>query len=78
MEGPVSLVLIDLITRLRGEGLSRYEAIVEAEEHRFRPILMTALTTIFGLMPIAVGKSSLIGVNYAGRENLTLAGLKDS
>jgi HAE1 family hydrophobic/amphiphilic exporter-1 len=70
-----AIVLIDLVNRLRGEGYSRYDAIIEAGRHRFRPILMTALTTIFGLMPMAVGKSSLIGIPYAPLGRTMIGGL---
>jgi HAE1 family hydrophobic/amphiphilic exporter-1 len=70
-----AIVLIDLVNRLRGEGYSRYDAIIEAGQHRFRPILMTALTTIFGLIPMAVGKSSLIGIPYAPLGRTMIGGL---
>ena len=45
-------MLVDHINRLRRSGLSRDEAIVLGGQHRFRPILMTALTTILGLSPM--------------------------
>jgi HAE1 family hydrophobic/amphiphilic exporter-1 len=48
-----AIVLIDQINRLRREGYSRTEAIVSANSHRMRPILMTALTTILALLPMA-------------------------
>lgn len=48
-----AIVLIDKINRLRREGYSRVEAIVTANSHRLRPILMTALTTILALLPMA-------------------------
>jgi len=46
------IVLIDYINRLRRSGIPRYEAIVKGGRNRLRPILMTALTTIFGLLPM--------------------------
>jgi HAE1 family hydrophobic/amphiphilic exporter-1 len=70
-----AIVLIDLVNRLRGEGYSRFDAIMEAGHHRFRPILMTALTTIFGLMPMAIGKSALIGIPYAPLGRTMIGGL---
>ncbi len=70
-----AIVLIDLVNRLRGEGYPRNRAIIEAGRHRFRPILMTALTTIFGLMPMAIGKSSLIGIPYAPLGRTMIGGL---
>ena len=47
-----AIVLIDHINHLRWQGLSRREAIVQGGRHRLRPILMTALTTILGLLPM--------------------------
>ncbi|MBD3162995.1 MAG: MMPL family transporter [Candidatus Eisenbacteria bacterium] len=47
-----SLVMIDFINRARREGMPLGEAIVESGQRRFRPILMTSLTTFFGLMPM--------------------------
>jgi HAE1 family hydrophobic/amphiphilic exporter-1 len=46
------IVLIDHINQLRAQGLSRYEAIVQAGGNRIRPILMTAGTTILSLLPL--------------------------
>lgn len=51
-----AIVLVDCINRLRlEEGMGRHEAIIEAGAIRMRPVLMTAITTILGLMPLAVG-----------------------
>lgn len=51
-----AIVLIDYIDVLRErEGLSRREAIVTAGRTRFRPVILTAITTILGLVPLAVG-----------------------
>ena len=60
-----AIVLIDLINRLRAQGYSRIEAIIEGGKHRFRPILMTAFTTIGGLIPMAVGNAQMIGIPYS-------------
>ncbi|MEE9500421.1 MAG: efflux RND transporter permease subunit, partial [Candidatus Omnitrophota bacterium] len=48
------IVLIDYLNLLRSRGKSVEEAVVEASKARLRPILMTALTTILGLMPMAL------------------------
>jgi HAE1 family hydrophobic/amphiphilic exporter-1 len=47
-----AIVLVDHINHLRADGMSRNEAIVLGGRHRLRPILMTALTTILGLLPM--------------------------
>lgn len=47
-----SLVLIDFANRKRGEGFRRVEAVMMAGIHRFRPILLTTLTTFGGLAPM--------------------------
>jgi HAE1 family hydrophobic/amphiphilic exporter-1 len=47
-----AIVLVDHINGLRAEGMGREEAIVLGGRHRLRPILMTALTTILGLLPM--------------------------
>ncbi len=51
------IVLVDYINRLRAEGMERREAIVEASITRMRPILMTSITTILGLLVLALGLS---------------------
>lgn len=70
-----AIVLVDLINRLRKEGFSRHEAILEAGQRRFRPILMTALTTICGLLPMALGNAALIGIPYAPLGRTIIGGL---
>lgn len=50
-----AIVLIDYINTLQDRGLERTEAIVEAGKARLRPILMTTLTTVLGLTPMALG-----------------------
>ncbi|MFD7120557.1 efflux RND transporter permease subunit [Streptomyces sp. NPDC059922] len=50
-----AIVLIDLINQYRSQGLGVVEAIIEGGRHRLRPILMTALATIFALLPMALG-----------------------
>ena len=50
-----AILLVDCTNRLRQEGIELKEAIVRAGRIRLRPILMTTLCTICGLMPIAIG-----------------------
>ncbi|MEK6714580.1 MAG: efflux RND transporter permease subunit, partial [Candidatus Omnitrophota bacterium] len=49
------IVLIEFVNQLRKEGYSAQEAVLEASKTRLRPILMTSLTTILGLLPLALG-----------------------
>lgn len=48
------IVLIDFVNNLRKQGYSAYEAVAKASKARLRPILMTSLTTILGLAPLAL------------------------
>ena len=48
------IVLVDYINQLRAKGKGLYEAVEEGSKVRFRPILMTALTTILAMVPLAV------------------------
>ncbi|MFF8636216.1 efflux RND transporter permease subunit [Streptomyces pilosus] len=50
-----AIVLIDLINQYREQGHGVVEAVLEGGRHRLRPILMTALATIFALLPMALG-----------------------
>ena len=50
-----AIVLMDLINQYRARGLSVREAVIEGGRHRLRPILMTALATVFALIPMALG-----------------------
>ncbi|MFZ4152779.1 efflux RND transporter permease subunit [Streptomyces pseudogriseolus] len=50
-----AIVLIDLINQYRKQGYGVIEAVLEGGRHRLRPILMTALATIFALLPMALG-----------------------
>jgi HAE1 family hydrophobic/amphiphilic exporter-1 len=58
------IVLLDRVNQHRAEGRSREDAIVLAGRDRLRPILMTALTTILGLLPLALGNSGVGGWAY--------------
>jgi HAE1 family hydrophobic/amphiphilic exporter-1 len=50
------IVMVDYINQLRASGMEKKAAIVEGSAVRLRPILMTSLTTIFGLIPMIVSK----------------------
>ncbi|MDX9820076.1 MAG: efflux RND transporter permease subunit, partial [Desulfococcus multivorans] len=50
-----AILLVDQAGRLQGEGMSPRKAVTEAGRRRLRPILMTTLTTILALLPLAFG-----------------------
>ena len=50
-----AIVLMDLINQYRDQGMSVQEAVIEGGRKRLRPILMTAVATIFALIPMALG-----------------------
>ena len=52
-----NLVLIDYINRLREKGMDGAQALVEAGTKRFRPILLTSITTFVGLLPLMMERS---------------------
>lgn len=67
------IVLIDYVNRLRRDGMERTEALLKGADRRFRPIIMTAMTTIIGMLPLTVSKPSAIGMSYKSF-GLTLIG----
>ncbi len=52
-----AIVLVDCINQMKAKGLATIEAVVHAGRLRLRPVLLTAITTILGLIPMAVGFS---------------------
>jgi multidrug efflux pump subunit AcrB len=52
-----AIVLLDYIGKLRARGLAKLDAIIQGGVTRLRPVLLTAGTTILGLVPMAVGIS---------------------
>ena len=57
----IGIVLIAHVIDLRHAGLPRHDAILQAGRDRLRPIMMTVLTTLLGLLPLAVGDAQLGG-----------------
>ncbi|WP_416395699.1 MULTISPECIES: efflux RND transporter permease subunit [unclassified Curtobacterium] len=56
-----AIVLIDLVNQYRRRGLRVHDALIEGATRRLRPILMTALATIFALLPMAIGLTGKSG-----------------
>jgi multidrug efflux pump subunit AcrB len=50
-----AIVLCDFVVQLRDRGLSKTEAVIEAGAIRLRPVLLTAVTTVLGLIPLTTG-----------------------
>jgi HAE1 family hydrophobic/amphiphilic exporter-1 len=67
------IVLIDYVIRLRAGGMERSQALVTATGRRFRPIAMTALTTIIGMIPLTLARPNEMGLSYKSF-GLTLIG----
>ncbi|MCG2760155.1 MAG: efflux RND transporter permease subunit [Candidatus Delongbacteria bacterium] len=53
-----SLILVDFVNTLRDKGVDRWNSLIEAGITRLRPIILTTVTTIFGLMPMILSTSS--------------------
>jgi HAE1 family hydrophobic/amphiphilic exporter-1 len=69
------IVLIDHVNNLRRGGMSREKAVIEGCRERLRPIVMTAATTIVGMVPLAFGESSLAGMRYFPMARTIMGGL---
>jgi len=72
------IVMVDHINGLRRHGRDRTAAILEGCRDRFRPILMTAATTILGLSPLAFGQANLSGAYYFPLARAIMGGLATS
>jgi HAE1 family hydrophobic/amphiphilic exporter-1 len=69
------IVLIDKIHRLRIGGMDRSQAVLVGAAARVRPIMMTALTTVFGLMPMALSSAPTQGIDYKALATCVAGGL---
>ena len=72
------IVLIDHINNLRRKGMPRSEAVMAGCRERLRPIVMTAATTIVGLIPLAFGRSSVFDMQYFPMARTVMGGLMAS
>jgi HAE1 family hydrophobic/amphiphilic exporter-1 len=69
------IVLIDCAARSRAEGLDRHAALLHAGRVRLRPILMTALTTILGLVPTAISTATGSQISYQSLAIAVIGGM---
>ena len=73
-----AIVLITFVEQQRERGMSVYDALVSGARVRLRPILMTALTTSFALLPLAVVSEGSGGLISAGLATVVIGGLMSS
>ncbi|MET1254357.1 efflux RND transporter permease subunit [Aliikangiella maris] len=69
------IVMIEHINLYRREGWPRHQAMLQGGKERLRPIIMTALTTLVGLIPIVIQEPSLGGVYYYSMAYVIMGGL---
>lgn len=69
------IVMVEHINLYRREGWERHKAMIQGGKDRLRPILMTALTTLGGLVPIIIQKPSLGGIYYYSMAYVIIGGL---
>jgi HAE1 family hydrophobic/amphiphilic exporter-1 len=69
------IVMLEHINQYRREGVPRMEAMMRGGRERLRPVVMTALTTVIGLVPIVVQRPSLGGVYYYTMALVIMGGL---
>ena len=73
-----AIVLIAFVEQLREKGMSVYDALINGGRVRLRPILMTALTTSFALLPLAAASSDEGGIISAELATVVIGGLMSS
>ena len=72
------IVLVDHVNSLRSNGVERRQALIEGCGDRLRPVLMTAVTTIFGLLPLAVARATVAGAYIDSIAVVVIGGLATS
>lgn len=69
------IVMVAHINSYRHQGMERIAAMLQGGQERLRPIIMTALTTLVGLVPIAIDKPALSGIYYYSMAYVIIGGL---
>ena len=64
-----AILIIEFANQLRAKGNNLFESVIEAATIRLRPILMTSFSTVFGILPIAIG----LGAGAESRRPLGMA-----
>ncbi len=72
------IVMVNHVNNLRREGMDRVDALIQGCADRLRPILMTALTTIFGLVPLALSAFAVGGAPMGPLATAMIGGLATS
>jgi HAE1 family hydrophobic/amphiphilic exporter-1 len=72
------IVLVDHVNSLRVNGMERRRALIEGCGDRLRPVLMTAITTIFGLIPLVVARATVAGAYIDSIAVAVIGGLATS
>jgi HAE1 family hydrophobic/amphiphilic exporter-1 len=72
------IVLIDHVNNLRRAGVARVDAVLLGCRERYRPILMTASTTVLGMLPLALGTSGVFELRYFPLARTVMGGLISS
>jgi hydrophobic/amphiphilic exporter-1 (mainly G- bacteria), HAE1 family len=73
-----SIVMIDLVNQLRARGMTRRDALLEGCQARMRPVLMTSLTTLMGMVPMAFLAGEGMGQMFAPIGRAVIGGLTTS
>jgi HAE1 family hydrophobic/amphiphilic exporter-1 len=72
------IVMVDHVNTLRREGTERVDALIEGCGDRLRPVLMTVITTVVGLMPLALSEFTVAGVYIQSMAVAMIGGLISS
>jgi len=72
------IVLVDHVNSLRVSGVERRQALIEGCGDRLRPVMMTAITTIFGLIPLVVARATVAGAYIDSIAVAVIGGLATS